>query len=64
MYVKFSSTFQLNITIRNQTIVTHMFDALKSCLGDDMTKGGKVMDLLIKQIGQREGYSPDMAKEV
>ena len=37
--------------MRNQTIVNHMFDALESGLVDEVTKGDKVMDLLMKQIG-------------
>ena len=37
--------------MRNQTIVNHMFDAQESCLVDEVTKGDKVMDLLMKHIG-------------
>ena len=51
MYITSSSNFQINITMRNQTIVNHIFDALESGLVDEVTKGDKVMNLLIKQIG-------------
>ena len=47
--------------MRNQTIVSHMFDALESGLGDEVIKGDKVMDQADRS---GEGYSQDMAKEV